>query len=275
MYVLNKEDYNKVFELSHKIRFEIVDGLHDLSVLPRILVQMVASQSPIKEFKRFKVKGPLMNILLEATEKSILDTHLSKLEKIMEKDATALSYKIFNPELDAAPEWGYNLKTTFQFFQASISPMPSYISMATCHKVPISQMGDLYQKIIDFSIKYKDEYPPGSFPGLFASMLYFLPNGNYVVLGGIGGQNVDGKREKNMNIWHKKTRSQVRYGGAHYWLGESISQSIVEADAYTPDFLQFFKDMKKTVDPNYLLSPNKFHLYNYEYDTSQHIVKDD
>jgi hypothetical protein len=106
-------------------------------------------------------------------------------------------------------------------------------------------------------------------------MLYFLPNGNYVVLGGVGGDNVDAQREKNMVIWHKKIRHQVRYGGAHYWLGESISQSVVEADAYTPEFRQFFKDMKKTVDPNFLLSPNKFHMYSYEDDMTKYIVKEE
>ncbi|MHA1378887.1 MAG: hypothetical protein ACTSRG_10945 [Candidatus Helarchaeota archaeon] len=75
-----------------------------------------------------------------------------------------------------------------------------------------------------------------------------------------------------MNMWHKKVQAQVRYGGAHYWLGEAISQSIVESGAYTPDFLQFFKDIKKTVDPNFLLSPNKFHMYSYEEDISKYVV---
>jgi len=33
--------------------------------------------------------------------------------------------------------------------------------------------------------------------------------------------------------------------------------------------------MKKTVDPNFLLSPNKFHMYSYDYDYTKHIVKDE
>jgi len=36
-----------------------------------------------------------------------------------------------------------------------------------------------------------------------------------------------------MDLWHKKIRYQVKYGAAHYWLGESISQSITEAGAFT------------------------------------------
>ncbi|GAH29491.1 unnamed protein product [marine sediment metagenome] len=76
-----------------------------------------------------------------------------------------------------------------------------------------------------------------------------------------------------MDIWHKKLMYQVQYGGVHYWLGESISQSIVEANAYTPEFLQFFKDIKRVVDPDFLLSPNKFHMYSYDNDITQNIIK--
>ncbi len=78
-----------------------------------------------------------------------------------------------------------------------------------------------------------------------------------------------------MNMWHKKLRAQARYGGVHYWLGESISQSIVESGAYTPEFAKFFKNMKRTVDPNFLLSPEKFHMHSYEDDISKHEVEDE
>ena len=78
-----------------------------------------------------------------------------------------------------------------------------------------------------------------------------------------------------MDLWHKKIRYQIQYGGVHYWLGEAISQSITEAGAFTDDFEQFFRDMKKAVDPNYLLSPNKFHLHSYESRFSDYIVHDE
>ena len=101
-----------------------------------------------------------------------------------------------------------------------------------------------------------------------------MPNGHCVIAGGFNAANKDEEHDIAMKVWHKKLRLQVGYGGVHYWLGESISQSIVEADAYTPEFREFFKDIKRTVDPNYLLSPNKFHLYSYEDDLSKYIIKD-
>ena len=275
-YILNSNDYNKVFELAHKIRHDIADGLRDFMVLPQILIQMLAAQAKTADGKRLRIKGPLIMITLEAIDQRILDVHIEKLEKIMTKDniTTPLPASVMDPEAEGPPDWKYDLKRNFHFFQASISPSPSKIAMVTCHKIPISHMGEIYKKVIDFDMKYKDEFPDGNLPpGTFASMQYLLPNGNFVVLGGVGGDNIDEQREKNMNLWHKKTRYQVRYGAVHYWLGESISQSIVEADAYTPEFMQFFKDMKRAVDPNFLLSPNKFHMYSYEDDMTKYIVK--
>ena len=125
-----------------------------------------------------------------------------------------------------------------------------------------------------FDISNKEKFPKGSI-SLFATVIFMMPNGNCVIVGGFNADNVDEQRTESMKMWHEKLRLQVRYGGVHYWLGEAISQSIVEADAYTPDFIQFFKNMKRTVDPNYLLSPKKFHMYSYEDKMSDHIIKED
>ncbi len=273
-FVLKRNDYNKVYELAHKVRNEIADGLLDFMVLPQILVQMMMAEARTPEGKKIRIKGPLFMITLEATDQRILDVHLEKLEKIMTEDN--VTTPIPDPEQGDGKDWSYNLKRNFHFFQASISTAPSRISMVTCHKVPISHMGDVYKKVIDFDKMNEGEFPEGNLPpGTFVAMQYFLPNGNFVVLGGFSGENSDEMREKNMNMWHKKTRYQVRYGAVHYWLGESISQSIVEADAFTPEFRKFFKDMKRAVDPNFLLSPNKFHMYSYDDDMTKYIVKDE
>ena len=156
----------------------------------------------------------------------------------------------------------------------AISPAPPKISCTTCHKIPISTLPDVAMKNTEFFKNNNKDYPPGAVD-LLGMILMFLPNGNLVVVGGIHADNVDEQREAAMKIWHKKLRHQVKYGAAHYWLGESISQSIVEAGAYTPEFIQFFRDMKKTVDPNFLLSPNKFHMYHYDYDYTKHIVTEE
>ena len=220
--------------------------------------------------------SPLFVMILEAFDQRILDIYLEKVDEIMTKENVTRPFEMQELDLNAelSKDWKFSLKYGFNFFHAGISPYPPRITCGTCHKIPNSTLAAVERNSADFDRKNMKEYPPGNF-SIFAGILYFTPNGGCIVVGGFWGDNVDNAREVSMKMWHKKLRNQVRYGGVHYWLGESISQSVVEAGAYTPEYMQFFRDMKKTVDPNYLLSPNKFHLYSYDYDYTKHIVKDE
>lgn len=273
-YILNKNDYNIVSNLLHRLRTEVRDGLHDVLVVPLVTMQLLSSMVENKPSKRPRMKGPVFSILVEAMDERILDVFLEQVDNIMKENAR--KFELQEVDLDAthSRDWKFDLKYAYNYFNKYISIAPPKISCTTCHKVPISAISKVAEKSAQFDLKYRSEFPVGSI-SLFATVIFLLPNGNCVIVGGFNADNIDEQREASMKMWHKKIRLQVRYGGVHYWLGEAISQSIVEADAYTPDFIQFFKNMKKTVDPNFLLSPNKFHMYNYEDKMSSHTVKED
>lgn len=276
MYVFNKNNYNMVFEKAHKLRKEVGDGLLGLSVLPLEITMLMAARMATRPTKRPRLKGPLCAISLEATDERILDVYIEKVDEIMTKDDStrSFSFQEIDPTMERPATWQYNLKASFNYFHNMISVAPPKVTCTTCHKVPMSGLPELSKKAQQFDIDHNKTYPPGTM-AIWAGVIAFMPNGNCIFVGGFNADNVEEKRQLSMDLWHKKIRYQVKYGGVHYWLGESISQSIVEAGAFTAEFSQFFKDMKKAVDPNFLLSPNKFHLYSYEDDISQHIVKDE
>jgi hypothetical protein len=194
----------------------------------------------------------------------------------MTKDDICRSFEWQEIDLDEplSKDWRFNYKFAFNYFNQYISIAPPKISCTTCHKIPISHIPESEQLSLKFDATFRDEFPPGSV-SLFATIIYLLPNGHCVFVGGFNADNTEEQQPIAMKLWHKKLRAQIRYGGAHYWLGESISQSIVESGAYTPEFAQFFKDIKRTVDPNFILSPKKFHMYSYEDDISKYIVGDE
>ena len=276
MYILNKNDYQKVFELSHEVRKWVNDGLLGMSFVPLLLIQMMAAQAKEKPAKRPRLKGPLCNITLEAIDERIIDVYVEKVNEIMTKDNVARPFDLreINPTLEIPEKWVYKMKNLFNYFHPLISVAPAKVTCTTCHKIPFSSMDEISKVAPAFDIKHKDDFQPGSL-SLWAGVIAVLPNGNFVVVGGFNADNVEEQRENSMKLWHKKLHHQVRYGGAHYWLGESISQSIVEAGAYEPDFMQFFKDIKRTVDPNFLLSPNKFHLHAYDDDYTKYLVREE
>ncbi|MFW9950382.1 MAG: FAD-binding oxidoreductase [Candidatus Thorarchaeota archaeon] len=273
-YILNSNDYTKVYKLLYKLRKEVRDGLHDVLVIPLILAQLLSTMTESKPLKRPRLKGPIFSILLEAMDERILDIYLQQVDKVMQDDARPFEWQEIDPKAILSKDWQFNLEYAYHYFNKYISIAPPKISCTTCHKIPISAIPEAAKSAEEFDINYKGEFPPGSM-SLFATVIFLLPNGNCVIVGGFNADNVDDQREQSMKMWHKKLRHQVKYGGVHYWLGEAISQSIVEAGAYTPEFMQFFKDMKKTVDPNYILSPKKFHMYSYAHDPLVHLIQDE
>jgi FAD/FMN-containing dehydrogenase len=275
-YMLNKNDWNLAFKLLNQLRKEVGDGLVDCMVVPDTVIRMLAGMVENKPPKRVRIKGSVFNIGLEAFDQRIMDVYLEKVEEIMTKDNACRRFEFTEMDLDATPsdEWKFNLGMAFQYFNKYISVIPETISCTTCHKVPISFIPKGVELSHQFDAKYIAEFPEKSV-SLFATVLYLLPNGNCVFVGGFNAFNREDQHKIAMDMWHKKLRAQVRYGGAHYWLGESISQSIVEAGAYTPEFVKFFKDIKKTVDPNFLLSPQKFHMHAYDDNIFNYVVPEE
>ncbi len=275
-FMIVKNDWTKIYELLHELQAEIRDGLSDCLVVPVTVIKMLSGMVKNKPKIRPKLTGSVFITYIEAHDERILNIYLEKLNQIMLKDGICRPFEYQEMDLDQplAKDYPFNLKFAFNYFNQYISIMPEMISCTTCHKVPISFIPEAVEHSHSFDAKFMAGFPEKSV-SLFATVIYLLPNGHCVFVGGFNCFNREDQHKIAMDQWHRKIRAQVRYGGAHYWLGESISQSIVEAGAYEPEFAQFFKDMKKTVDPNFILSPKKFHMYSYEDDMSKHIVKED
>ncbi len=275
-FMIVKNDWTKIYELLHELQAEIRDGLSDCLVVPVTVIKMLSGMVKNKPKTRPKLTGSVFITYIEAHDERILNIYLEKLNQIMLKDGICRPFEYQEMDLDQplAKDYPFNLKFAFNYFNQYISIMPEMISCTTCHKVPISFIPEAVENSHAFDAKFMAGFPEKSV-SLFATVIYLLPNGHVVFVGGFNCFNREDQHKIAMDQWHRKIRAQVRYGGAHYWLGESISQSIVEAGAYEPEFAQFFKDMKKTVDPNFILSPKKFHMYSYEDDMSKHVVKED
>ena len=275
-YMLTKNNYTQVYEIFKELQTEVKDGLVDALCIPLTVVKLLSGIVENKPPKRPRLKGSVFLLYLEAYDERVLDIYMEKVDKIMKKDNRCREFEFHEMDLDEplTKDWKFNLKFVFNYFNKYISIMPEMISCTTCHKVPISYIPEAVTKSHAFDAKFMSEFPEKSV-SLFATIIYLLPNGHCVFVGGLNAFNREDQHQIAMDIWHKKLRAQVKYGGAHYWLGESISQSITEAGAYEPEFERFFRDMKKTVDPNYLLSPKKFHMYRYEDKFSNYLVEDE
>ncbi|MFX0134797.1 MAG: FAD-binding oxidoreductase, partial [Candidatus Hodarchaeota archaeon] len=277
-YMLLSKDFKDMTKIFHKLQQKVLDGILNLTAIPDNIIALRQGMATERPPKKIEITGPVFGVELEAYDERIFDVYIDQVDEIMKNNnARPFEFQEVDLSQPLTKDYRFNLKYAFNYFHAGISMQPPLIACTTCHKIPITDISKAAKVHEEFYSRYKNEFPVGGgvLGAILAGVIFALPNGNCVIVGGLAAENVDGQRQAAMNIWHKKIRSQVRYGGIHYWLGESISQSIVEANAYKPDFVQFFKDIKRAVDPNFLLSPNKFHFYNYEDDYTKYIVKDE
>jgi len=259
-YILNNNDYDIMFKLMRKLQMEVKDGIHDLYIRPmEVLKLLTAFVKRPEGAKRPKLKGPVFLFILEAFNEKILEIYEKQVEEIMKDHSRPFEFLEMDRTAKLAKDTEFNLAFPYTFFNKFVSLIPGKISCTTCHKVPISKMGEKKALSSQFDSDHNAEFPPRS-ASAFATSIHLLPNGHCVFAGGFNADNTDDQHEIAMKLWHKKIAGQAQYGGVHYWLGEAISQGIVESGAYTPEFKDFFMDVKKMVDPNLLLSPNKFHV---------------
>ena len=62
-------------------------------------------------------------------------------------------------------------------------------------------------------------------------------------------------------LWKDMFRLVIQEGCLLYMTGEIGSQALVEYGAFTPKFYNFFKAIKKTLDPNMILSRGKYNFF--------------
>ncbi len=261
-YMLKEDNYDTLWQLMKKLRMEVNNNLSGCSAIPTQAIALMGRGGS----SNFKFTGPLISVGLEAFDERIIEIQQEKVDKIMENDTTA-----FGPPAKNTP---FHLQSLYHYFDAGISPVPGLVSCTTCHKIEINNLKPAMESNVEYDKEHREKLGLED-SGIFipAAVLSLQLNGNLVIVGGFSGINDDAHQPTNMKIWHGKIRNQVKYGAAHYWLGESISQSITEAGAFSLDYTKFFKDMKKAVDPNFLLSPKKFHLLGYEDETMNNYSK--
>ena len=92
-YILNKNDYNKVFEIMYKLRKEVNDGLHDLILVPFTVIKFMEGMAQEKPPTKPKIRGSVFMVGLEAFDQRILDVYQEKVDEIMKDDARPFEWQ--------------------------------------------------------------------------------------------------------------------------------------------------------------------------------------
>ncbi len=68
-------------------------------------------------------------------------------------------------------------------------------------------------------------------------------------------------KEINIKLWKSLLERVIKHGVQWYMMGDFLSRFMVDIGAYSEEFYNLMKSIKKTVDPNMILSRGKFNFW--------------
>ncbi len=66
--------------------------------------------------------------------------------------------------------------------------------------------------------------------------------------------------EINEKLWNSYLEMIIRSGGMPYMAGQRFSRALIDTAAFSDDFYDFMKSIKRTLDPNHIISKGKYYF---------------
>lgn len=237
-------------------------NVHDFYFYTETYARLLKMFQVKKSFINADIKGSVLFYTTVADSNRELEENVEKLNLIANIDGV----RKLGPTVEDGNigKWFYEEDGRWQWAHIYWGLLgPAGGSLGTCLKAPTDLLPDyvaLYQKWIKENTKDLSKVGGGA-----ADFIVFGVHPNYIdVTGGIAVKPSPKHFDTIYKLWKNLLIDQIKeLGGLHYWMGEIIGHSLVESGALTQEYLDFIINIKKILDPNKIMSPNKFHLAQY------------
>jgi len=235
--------------------------IHDFYFYTETYARLLKMFQVKKSWTKADIKGAVLFYVTVADSSRELEENIEKLDKIAEDAAL----RKLGPEVEDGniAKWFYEEDGRWQWAHIYFGMIgPGSGSLGTCLKTPtdlLPKYVDLFQRWVTENTKVLSEVGGGG-----ADFIVFGVYPNYIdVTGGLSLKPKILDYEKIYNLWKSLLIAQIKELGAmHYWMGEIIGRSLVDSGALTPAYYNFMINVKKALDPNKIMSPDKFYLAN-------------
>lgn len=233
--------------------------LHDFYFYTETYARLLKMFQVKKSWTSADIKGAVLFYVTVADSSRELEENVEKLEKV----AQDASFRKLGTQIEDGNlgKWFWEEDGRWQWAHIYFGMFgPGSGSLGTCLKAPTDMLPNyvaLYQQWVTTHTKALADVGGGS-----ADFIAFGVHPNYIdVTGGISIKPRPQDYNKIYDMWKDLLITQIKeLGGMHYWMGEIIGHALVESGALSPDYYKFMINIKKTLDPNKIMSPEKFHL---------------
>ena len=261
-------------EISAKIftemRFKGID-VYDSMYFMDLLVRVGTEKGIFPLWENLKRKRGTMFYTVEANSEKELEEKVKQLDKIFfQNKAEELGPEIADGNIG---KWHYEEQGHWLIAHNLWGLVPGFTALdAECH-TPITVYPGILKDVELWDLEHSNEMEKilevsGMQPISGAGPIILIGDHNVELTTGftsfesyIDGKNYEFIEELNIKLWKSLLERITKHGVTWYMLGDILSRLLVEIGAFQPEYLQFLKSIKKTLDPRFILSRGKFNFW--------------
>ncbi len=257
----------KIFtEFRHK-GIDVYDSMYFMDLLVRVGTE----KGIFPLWENLKRKRGTMFYTVEANSEKELEEKVKQLDKIfLQNKAEELGSEIADGNIG---KWHYEEQGHWLIAHNLWGLVPGFTALdAECH-TSISAYPKILKDVELWDIEHSKEMEQileiaGMRPISGAGPIILIGDQNVELTTGftsfesyIDGKNYEIIKELNIKLWKSLLERITKHGVTWYMLGDILSRLLVEIGAFQPEYLQFLKLIKKTLDPRFILSRGKFNFW--------------
>ncbi|MFX1531344.1 MAG: FAD-binding oxidoreductase [Promethearchaeota archaeon] len=267
-YILSRKDVEVASQIMIDIRRKGID-VYDTIFIPQVIVATGTPLGLFPMWEHLKRKRGILFYTIEA------NSEIELAEKVKQLDNIFLSKKteVIGPEISDGNFAKWQYENPWHLYHNLWGIVPASEPFTAECFTPINMLPDLFKDTEAWETENREDMNQIS-----------EITGNVIITSGSGpialvdGNNVeytvgfntsrsyhDGKKyeiidELNLKLWKSLLIRMFKHGVQYYMFGTLPSSLMVEIGAYSVEYYNLLKSIKKTVDPNFILSRGKFNL---------------
>jgi len=231
-------------------------GIYDFFLTPPPQVMAITTERLIEPWG--DIKGGVIFYVTEAFDEKVLERNSEILENIAKKYST----RELGPSAKDGniTSWFYGEQGHWQVYHAGFSLLgPDYYAATTEVIVPISRYPEILTKLDQWEENHHEDL--NEFDAVSGTSHIVMLNHNSCYIGsGLAATSDDELKEGVIQLWKEQLEFLLKQGCVLYMCGQVGSQVLVDSRIYNDEFYNLFRQIKKVVDPNNIISPGKFRL---------------